>query len=35
MQELREQLPPQVADEYYKKYFGTVGHPYYRGRVGD
>ena len=35
MKELREQLPPQVAEEYYKNFFGTVGHPYYRGRVGD
>jgi len=32
---LREMLPPQVAEEYYKNFFGTVGHPYYRGRVGD
>ena len=32
---LREMLPPQVAEEYYKNFFGSVGHPYYRGRVGD
>ena len=35
MKELREQLPPQVSEEYYRNFFGTVGHPYYRGRVGD
>ena len=32
---LREMLPPQVAEEYYKNFFGTVGHPYYKGRQGD
>jgi hypothetical protein len=32
---LREMLPPQVAEEYYKNFFGNVGHPYYKGRVGD
>jgi hypothetical protein len=32
---LRDMLPPQVAEEYYKNFFGKVGHPYYRGRVGD
>ena len=35
LQGIREMLPPQVAEEYYKNFFGTVGHPYYRGRVGD
>ncbi len=32
---LRDMLPPQVAEEYYKNFFGTVGHPYYRGKIGD
>jgi hypothetical protein len=32
---LRDMLPPQVAEEYYKNFFGNVGHPYYKGRVGD
>jgi hypothetical protein len=32
---IREMLPPQVAEEYYKNFFGTVGHPYYKGRQGD
>jgi hypothetical protein len=35
LQGIREMLPPQVSEEYYKNFFGTVGHPYYRGRVGD
>jgi len=35
LQEIRDMLPPQVSEEYYKNFFGTVGHPYYRGRVGD
>ena len=35
LQGIREMLPPQVAEEYYKNFFGTVGHPYYKGRVGD
>ena len=35
LQSLREMLPPQVAEEYYKNFFGTVGHPYYRGKIGD
>jgi hypothetical protein len=35
LQGLREMLPPQVAEEYYKNFFGTVGHPYYKGRQGD
>ena len=35
LQGIREMLPPQAAEEYYKNFFGTVGHPYYRGRVGD
>jgi hypothetical protein len=35
LQGLREMLPPQVAEEYYKNFFGTVGHPYYRGKIGD
>ena len=35
LQGIREMLSPQVAEEYYKNFFGTVGHPYYKGRVGD
>jgi len=35
LQGIREMLPPQVAEEYYKNFFGAVGHPYYKGRVGD
>ena len=35
LQGIRDMLPPQVAEEYYKNFFGAVGHPYYKGRVGD
>ncbi len=35
LQGIREMLPPQVAEEYYRNFFGTVGHPYYKGRQGD